>query len=54
MDNFTHYTVTTTTISTILASTGYRLRFYAPLNTKSVISETFPKTISWLDMEKNT
>jgi len=26
--------------------------FYAPLDTKQVISETFPKPIYWLDMEK--
>ena len=28
------------------------LRFYVPLNTKKVISETFPKPTSWLGMEK--
>jgi len=28
------------------------LRFYVPLDTKQVISETFPKAISWLGMEK--
>jgi len=28
------------------------LWFYFPLNTKSVILETFPKPISWLGMEK--
>jgi len=28
------------------------LWFYVPLNTKQVNSETFPKPISWLDMEK--
>jgi len=27
------------------------LRFYVPLDTKQVISETFPKSISWLGME---
>ena len=27
------------------------LRFYIPLDTKYVISETFPKPISWFDME---
>jgi len=32
--------------------TGYWLRFYVPLNTKQVISEMFPKPISWLGMEK--
>jgi len=32
--------------------TIYKLRFYVPLNTKWVISETFPKPISWLCMEK--
>jgi len=31
---------------------GYQLRFYVPLDTKYVISETFPKPISWLGMEK--
>jgi len=30
------------------------LTFYIPLNTKSVISETFPKPTSWLGMEKQT
>jgi len=29
-----------------------QLRFYVPLDTKQVISETFPKPISWLGMEK--
>jgi len=28
------------------------LRFYDPLNTKSVISNTFLKPIAWLGMEK--
>ena len=28
------------------------LRFYVPLDTKLVISEMFPKPISWLGMEK--
>jgi len=28
------------------------LQFYVPLDTKQVISETLPKTISWLGMEK--
>jgi len=28
------------------------LWFYVPLDTKQVISETFPKPISWLGMEK--
>jgi len=28
------------------------LWFYVPLDTKQVISETFPKPIFWLDMEK--
>jgi len=32
--------------------TGYWLRFYVPLNIKAVISDTFPKPISWLGMEK--
>jgi len=31
---------------------GHWLRFHVPLNTKWVISETFPKPISWLAMEK--
>ena len=31
---------------------SYWLRFYVPLNTKQVISKTFPKPISWLGMEK--
>ena len=30
------------------------LRFKVPLNTKQVISETFPKPISWLGMENYT
>jgi len=29
-----------------------KLWFYVSLNTKQVISETFPKPISWPDMEK--
>jgi len=29
-----------------------QLRFYVPLDTKSVISETFPMPISWFAMEK--
>jgi len=32
----------------------YWLRFYVPLDTKQVISETFPKPIFWLGMEKTT
>jgi len=28
------------------------LRFYVALDTKQVISETFPKPISWFGMEK--
>ena len=34
------------------AHTGYWLRFYIPLNTKYLISETFPKSIAWLGKEK--
>jgi len=36
----------------ILCITGYWLRFYVPLDTKQVISETFAKPISWLGIEK--
>ena len=32
--------------------TSYELRLYVSLNTKQVISETFPKPSSWLGMEK--
>ena len=28
------------------------LRFYVPLDTKHIFSETFPKSIAWLGMEK--
>jgi len=31
---------------------GYWLRFYIPFNTKYAISETFPKPIFWLCIEK--
>jgi len=34
------------------AHTGYWLRSYIPLNTKYMISEMFPKSISWLGKEK--
>jgi len=38
----------------IISSSGYYwLRFYIPLVIKYVISETFPKPISCLGMEKN-
>jgi len=32
--------------------TGYWLRFYVPFDTKYVISEAFPKPVSWLGMKK--
>jgi len=35
-----------------ICNTDYWLGFHIPLITKQVISETFPKTISWLGMEK--
>ena len=40
------------TRSSFSDQTGYWSRFYVPLNTKYVISVTFPKPISWLGMEK--